>query len=80
MWRDVETVTCPDLPTANTRMQDAKKAVQAAKAPALDALNRWKLHQDHQDRSYVSTQVLPRSEYRVKYHPDGRATIQARRA
>ncbi len=79
MWRDVETVTCPDLPTASSTMTAARKAVQAAKAPATDALNRWQAQQDHQDRSYVSTQVLPRSEYRVKYHPDGRATIQARR-
>ncbi|EYB69068.1 hypothetical protein DEIPH_ctg011orf0035 [Deinococcus phoenicis] len=72
MWTDLETVETPDLPAA-------KAALEAASKPAADALSKWQANQDHQDRSYVSTQVLPRSEYRLKRSKCGtKATIQRR--
>ena len=72
-WRDVEAVPTPDLPAA-------KAAHDAARAVATDALERWRGQQDKQDRSYVSTRVLPRSEYRLKWSKDGTvATVQCRR-
>lgn len=72
MWTDLETVETPNLPAA-------KAALEAANKPAADALSKWQAQQDHMDRSYVSTRVLPRSEYRIKRSKCGtKATIQRR--
>lgn len=72
MWRDVQTVQTPDLP-------DAQAILKAADAPAQIALSCWRGQQDHADRSHVTTDNLPRSEYRLKRSKDGKsATVQMR--
>ena len=72
LWHDLETVETPDLPAA-------KATYLLSRQMADEALKRWRAQQDAQDRRYVSTQVFPRSEYRLKWNAEGtKATVQRR--
>lgn len=74
MWTDLETVAVPDLPAA-------KAALEVARKPYTDALERWKAGQDARAAQHVPRAAASWSEYRVKLSKCGtKATVQRRDA